>query len=99
MRYISQEEVSEVEEESSVWATMLDGTRYQIQMPRIENSKLVGYVEGEGYKTIALSEVESLGIKELNKEKTIILGIVGVAGAIILIWGLSGDGESEPCRT
>ena len=98
MRYLSGEEISEVEQESSVWVTLADGTKYEIKDPKVERSKLVGYVEREGYKEIDLSEIESLGIKEPDTGKTIVLWAIGVTGIVILISVLS-DGESESCST
>ena len=99
MRYVSREEMPEIEQEPSVWVTMVDGTQYEVNTPKIVDSKLAGHVEGEGYKEIDISEIESLGIKKLDKGKTIVLGMIGVTGAIILIWNLSNDKDSEPCST
>ena len=98
MRYLSREEISEVEQKSSVWVTLADGTKYEIKEPKVEGSKLFGYVEGEGYKEIDLSEIESLGIKEPDTGKTIVLWAIGITGAIILI-SVLGDGESDSCST
>lgn len=100
MRYVPREEISKVEQESTVWVIMIDGTQYEIKDPKIDGSKLTGYVEQEGYREIEFSEIESLGIKELDEKKTIKMAAIGVTGAIILIWLLS-DGESDgpPCST
>ena len=98
MRYVSPEEMSELEQESSVWVTMTDGTQLEIKEPKVERSKLTGYVDREGYKEIDFSEIESLGIKEPDQKKTILLGVMGFTGAFILIWVLS-DGESDSCST
>lgn len=98
MRYLSREEISEVEQKSSVWVTTTDGSQFEIKEPKVESSKLVGYVKPEGYKEIDLSEIESLGIKEPDQRKTILLGVMGFSGAFILIWILS-DGESDSCST
>jgi hypothetical protein len=100
MRYISPEETSELEQKSSVWVTMTDGTQLEIKEPKVERSKLVGYVEGKGYKEIEFSEIESLGIKEPDQKKTMMLAAIAVTGAFILVWVLSsGDEDSEPCST
>jgi len=100
MRYVSPEEASELGQKSSVWVTMTNGTQLEIKDPKVEHSRLVGYVDQEGYKEIDLSEIESLGIKEPDERKTVILGVIAVTGAFILVWVLSsGDGDSEPCST
>ncbi len=100
MRYVSPEETSELEQKSSVWVTTVDGNRYEIKEPKVVSSRLVGYVGQEGYKEIDLSEIESLGIKEPDERKTVILGVVALTGAFLLIWVLSdGNGEAEPCST
>jgi len=100
MRYVPPEEIYEVERQSVVWVTLADGTEYEVEEPKIEDSTLVGYVEAEGYKEIEFSEIESLGIKELDKRKTVKLAAIGITGAFVLIWVLSnGESESEPCGT
>jgi len=98
MRYISLEELSEVEQKSSVWVTMADGSRYELKEPKVEDSKLVGYIEPEGYREIDTSEIESLGIQEQDRTTTIALTMFGIAGAIILIAVRSDDsGGSGSC--
>ncbi len=100
MRYVSPQQTSELEQESSVWVTMTDGTRLEVRNPKVEDSKLIGYVDGEGYKEIDLSEIESLGIKEPDQKKTMLVATMAVTGAFILVWVLSsGDEDSEPCST
>jgi len=97
MRYISPDELSEIEKESSVWVTMADGTQYELKEPKIEGGKLVGYAEPLGYKEIDSLEIESLAIKELDQTKTIALTIFGIAGAVVFISVLSDGGEG--CST
>ena len=100
MRYISPDELPEIEKKSSVWVTMADGSRYELKEPKVEDSKLVGYIEPEGYREIETSEIESLGIKELDKAATIALGVCGFASAVILICVLgNGGGECKPNGT
>jgi hypothetical protein len=100
MRYISPDEMPEIEKESSVWVTMIDGTQYELKEPRVEGGKLGGYVEPDGYKEIDSSEIESLAIKELDQTKTIALSVFGIAGAVVIISVLSdGGGDSESCST
>jgi hypothetical protein len=100
MRYVSPDDMSEVEQESSVWVTMADGSRYELKEPKVEDSKLVGYIEPEDYRQIEASEIESLGIKELDKTSTIALGVCGVAGAVILMYVLgNGGGACKPGGT
>jgi hypothetical protein len=100
VRYISREEIPELKEGASVRVTMEDGTQYNMKDTRVEDSKLVGYVEPEGYKEIDSSEIASLEIKKLDQAKTIALGVFGVVGALVLIGVLSsgGDGD-ETCPT
>jgi hypothetical protein len=100
MRYISPDELPEIEKESRVWVTMADGTQYELKEPRVEGSKLLGYVESIGYKEIDSSEIKSLAIKELDQAKTIALTVFGIAGTVVFIALLSGAGDdSETCST
>jgi hypothetical protein len=100
MRFVSPQETPELGQNSSVWVTMTDGTQLEIKDPEVEESKLVGYVDQEGYKEIDLSEIQSLGIKEPDQRKTMMVAAMVVAGAFVLVWVLSsGDGDSEPCST
>ena len=100
MRYVSPEETSELGQESSVWVTMTDGTQLEIRDPKVEDSKLVGYVDQQGYKEIDLSEITSLGVKEPDQRKTMMVAGMVAAGAFVLVWVLSsGSGEDEPCST
>jgi hypothetical protein len=100
MRYVPREDIFQVEQKSRVWVTLADGMRYEIQEPKIEGSKLVGYVEGEGHKEINLSEIGFLEVKELDKRKTVKLVAIGLTGGIVLIWALSsGDSDEPPCPT
>lgn len=100
MRYISKEEIPELRQGSSVRVTMEDGTQYNMKDTKLEDSKLVGYVEPEGYKEIDSSKIASLEIRKLDQAKTIALGVFGVIGTIVLISVLSdGGGEDELCPT
>jgi hypothetical protein len=100
MRYISPDEMPEIEKKSRVWVTMADGTQYELKEPKVEGSKLLGYVESEGYKELDSSEIESLAIKELDKAKTIALTVFGIAGTVVFIALLSDGGDdSETCST
>jgi hypothetical protein len=83
-RYLSKDELSEVKQESPVWITMADGTRYEMKEPKVEGSRLVGYIEGEGYREISFSEIDSLSTGEPDPGKSALLVFVGIAGAIIL---------------
>jgi hypothetical protein len=79
---------------------MTDGTQLQIRNPKVEDSKLVGYVDSEGYKEIELSEIASLRIEEPDQRKTMMVAAMAAAGAFVLVWILSSDsGEDEPCST
>ena len=98
MRYISPDEMPEIERESSVWVTMADGTQYELKEPKVVGPKLVGYIESDGYKEIDPSEIESLAIKELDQTKTIALTVFGIAGAVVLIAVLS-DADGGSCST
>lgn len=100
MRYISREEIPELKEGASVRVTMEDGTQYNMKDTRVEDSKLVGYVEPEGCKEINSSEIASLEVRKLDQAKNIALGVFGVVGTIILISVLNdGGGEDELCPT
>ena len=100
MRYVSPEETSELGQESSVRVTMTDGTQLEIRDPKVEDSRLVGYVDQQGYKEIDLSEIISLGVKEPDQRKTMMVAGMVAAGAFVLVWVLSsGSGEDEPCST
>ena len=84
MRHLSQEEMPEIEQESRVWVTMADGTRYKMKEPRSEGSKLVGNIEGEGYREIEFSEIESLSVREPDAGKTAMLVDGGIVGTVVL---------------
>lgn len=100
MRYVSREEMSELEQKPSVWVIMADGTQFEIKRPKIQGSRLVGHVDKKGYKEIEFSEIESLGIKEPDRRKTLLLGMIGLTGVVVLIMVLSDSSEeSEPCST
>lgn len=100
MRYVSPEEVPRVEQKSSVWVIMVDGNQYEVEEPRIEGSRLVGYIEPEGYREIDISKIELIGIKEPDKRKTLKLAAIGLTGAIVLFWILSDSDSDEPsCST
>lgn len=98
-RCLSPDEINQVERKSTVWVTTTDGTEYEIHTPKIVDSRLTGYVEGEGFKEIEASDIESMRIEKLDAGKTIILGMIGLTGVIVLIWGMDGDSDSEPCPT
>ncbi|KPL01631.1 MAG: hypothetical protein AMJ90_07415 [candidate division Zixibacteria bacterium SM23_73_2] len=51
-RCLSPDEINQVERKSTVWVTTTDGTEYEIHTPKIVDSRLTGYVEGEGFKEI-----------------------------------------------
>lgn len=100
MRYVSPQELSEVEHKSSVWVTLTDGTRYEVKEPKIMGSKLIGFIEPEGYREIDSSEIEWLGLRELDKTKTAAVGLFGVAAVVVLICMMSrGDENGGPCYT
>ena len=100
MRHIPREEIYQIEQKSRVWVTLADGTRNELKEPRIEDSKLIGYVQGEGDKEIDFSEIEFLEVKEFDKKKTMKLVAVGITGGIVLIWALtSEDSDEPPCPT
>jgi hypothetical protein len=100
MRYISREEIPELKQGSDVKVTMADGTQYNMKDIEVQDSKLVGYVEPEGYQEINSSEIASLEVRKLDQAKTIALGIFGVIGTIVLISVLSdGGGNDELCPT
>ena len=100
IRYISPAETSELEQKSSVWVTLTDGTQLEIRNPKVEDSKLVGYVYRQGYKEIDLSEIASLRIEEPDQRKTMTVAAMAAAGAFVLVWILTSDsGEDEPCGT
>ena len=100
MRYISREEIPELEQGSDVRVTMADGTHYNMKDIEVQDSKLVGHVEPEGYQEIDSSEIASLEVRKLDQAKSIALGVFGVVGAAVLIGVLNngGDGD-EPCPT
>lgn len=89
----------EVEQGSSVWVTMADGTRFEMKEPKVVDSKLVGYVEPEGRREVDLAEIVSLAVREQDKTKTIALAAWCTLAAMVLI-SILGDGEkSKPCPT
>jgi hypothetical protein len=95
MRHVTYQELSGPERPPSVLVKTDDGTKYKIKEPRVEQNKLVGKVDGEGFKEIDLLEIEWVGVKEASSKKTITMAAVGAAGAGILIWILAGSGKSE----
>lgn len=83
MRYLSSEEIHELEQGSSVWVTMADGSHYEMKEAKTEGSKLAGYIEGEGYREIDFAEIESLSTREPDAGKTALLAVAGIAGVIL----------------
>ncbi len=100
MRYISLREMSAVKQKPTVWVTMTDGTRYEIKNPKVMGSKLVGYVQPDGYREIDASEIERLGVRELDPAKTAAVGVFGIAAVIVFVTLVSqGDGNDGSCST
>ena len=78
---------------------MNDGTKFEVTDAEVAGNKLTGYVRGEGYKEIDLTQVEWLETREVDKKKAIKWVAIGATGAIVLIWLASGDSGGEPCST
>lgn len=99
MRVLPREEMGEVEQNSSVWVTLYDGTQYEMKQPKARDSKLVGHVVGEGYREVDFANVRSIGIKRVDTIKTIVLTAVGITGYVLLMAlirkGFSPGGEEK----
>jgi hypothetical protein len=98
-RQITRQELKDQGKARSVWITTDDGKKFEVTDAEIEGNKLTGYVRGEGYKEIDLSQVEWLETKEVDKKKAIKWVAIGVTGAIVLVWLTGGDSGEEPCST
>jgi len=97
MRYFSREEVFRVKDEASIVVITKTGARYELSQPQLVDSVLVGVVRGMGNQRFAVTDIDSIGIKELDQGKTAILGIVGVTGALIIISNLIPDDDDDGC--
>jgi len=99
MRVLPREEIGEVEQNSSVWVTLYDGTQYEMRQPKARDSKLVGHVVGEGYMEVDFANVRSIGIKKVDTVKTVVLTAIGITGYVLLMAlirkGLSPGSEGE----
>ena len=95
MRHVTYQELSGPERPPSVLVKTDDGTKYKIKEPRVEQNKLIGKVDGEGFKEFDLLEIEWVGVKEGSSKKTITMAAVGAAGVGILAWILASSGKSE----
>jgi hypothetical protein len=84
MRYISRKEIPELEQETDLWVTLIDGTQFVMKKPKVEGSKLVGYVGGK-YEEIDFLKIEKLGIKVPDKEKTTTLVIISSLFIVVAI--------------
>lgn len=100
MRTLPREKVGEVNQNSSVWITLYDGTQYEMKQPKAQDSKLVGQVVGEGYREVDFANIRSIGIKKVDTVKTLLLTAVGITGYVLLMMlirkGLSSGSEGEP---
>jgi hypothetical protein len=98
-RPITRQAIKDQGKVKSVWVSMNDGTRFEVTDAEVKGNKLTGYVRGEGYKEIDLTQVEWLETREVDKKKAIKWVAVGAIGAIVLVWLASGDSGEEPCST
>ncbi len=91
MRYLSHDNISEIDQKQSVWVTLVDSTQYEIKKPQFKGTQLTGYFGAEGYKEFNISEVESIGIKKVDAGKTLLIGTASFVGAMLLISAFSND--------
>ena len=98
-RQITRKDIKDQGKVKSVWVSTDDGRRFEVTDAEMEGNKLFGYVRGEGYTEIDLSQVEWLEVKEVDKKKAIKWVAIGVTGAIVLVWLVSGDSDEGPCST
>jgi len=100
MRYVNKEELSDESEISKLHIKTKDGQEFVIHEPIVEEQILSGYLEGIDYKEVNFSEIESMGIKKLNKGGTIILSAAGIAVAVLFIASQGSGGSSNTdCST
>lgn len=85
MRTIPREEMSNLVEREKVLVKTVDGMEYLIKEPWIQDSKLMGFVEGEDHKEIELSKIQSMKCEELHPVKTLIATVVLTTAGILLI--------------
>ena len=85
MKTLSRNEFSDLNENTTVQVTMMDGSQHIVKESRIQNSTLVGLMDGERIAEIDLSDIETIKIKKLNYLKTSVAGAVGIAGVMVLI--------------
>jgi hypothetical protein len=95
MRHVTYQELSGPEKPPSVLVKMDDGTKYKIKEPRVEQNKLIGKVDGEGYKEFDFLEIEWIRVNEVDSKKTLKMATLGAVGAGILIWILASSDKSE----
>jgi|GEM_PF-2399551 len=85
MKTISSDEFSNLNERMTIQITTMDGAQLIVKEPRIQDSTLVGIMDGERIAEIDLSDIETIKKKKLNYLKTSVAGAVGIAGVMVLI--------------
>ena len=94
MRYLSRDQISEIDEKQSIWVILADSSQFEIKKPQVKGTQLSGYFGAEGYKEVDISDVESIGIKKVDVGKTLLVGTAGFVGVILLISALSSESNN-----
>ncbi|MBM3236819.1 hypothetical protein FJZ31_11060 [Candidatus Poribacteria bacterium] len=84
--YLTEEEAPTIEAEKAVWITTKDSSEYKVTNPKIQDSKVVGLVNGK-VKEIEFSEIVFVKIKK--NDKTLVLGTAAGGVAIAMFIGAS----------
>jgi len=77
------------------WVTLPDRKVVLINGPKVINDTLVGYVEGK-YEEIPASDVKQIRVKEWNRGKTALLGILGLAALGGATYAITSSGGYTP---
>ncbi len=95
MKYLSHDEISEIDQKQSIWVTLADSTQYEIKKPQVKGTQLTGYFGAKGYKEINISEVESIGIRRVDAGKTLLIGTASFVGAMLLMSAFDSDNSCD----
>jgi hypothetical protein len=97
---VAKEEPSRWTSHSRIWIVLDDGRQYRVTDPELVDSKLIGHFQPDDRRDVDLAQIESLSIQELDRTKTIGLGVWGLVAVAVLVSLLSGDeATDEPCPT
>jgi hypothetical protein len=77
------------------WVTLPNQSVVEVSGPKVINDTLVGYVGGE-YKEIPASDVKQIRVREWNRGKTALVGVLGLAAFGAGAYAITAGGKSTP---